>query len=91
VVELLIAMAKKKAVSFYLLPQTDRKLKELAKKSGFSKSQILEYAILQALPDPDNDEEVKKFAMELANWIVEMKLKNDRDNGQQNSGIIIVK
>jgi predicted DNA-binding protein len=83
-------MAKKKAISFSLTPQANKKLKDLAQKSGFSKSQIIEYVILQILPDPDKDEDIKNLAIDIANWMVENKLKNDKENGQGNSGLIIV-
>ena len=78
-------MKSKKVVSFTIIPKADKKLKEVAKILGFSKSEIVEYLILSKLPNTTDKEELKEFAKEITEWIIEQ-----RTTKQENKGKIIL-
>jgi hypothetical protein len=82
-------MATKKIISISVKIEADRKLKEVSKLLGYSKSEIVEYLILSKLPNTENVEEVKKFANEIAEWLIEQKLKEKDKTLRGKSKIII--
>jgi hypothetical protein len=83
-------MIRKKPVSFSLSNIAERKIREISKKTGLPKSKIIEYAILQILPDPNNEKDLKSFASTIANWLIETQMKNNNNNTDKNNRIIIV-